>query len=410
MQGDLFGTDLLGLDAETDLLISRLFKFPINYVGNKKRLLRAIAEFLSSENIEFDSVFDAFSGSGVVSLMFSMMGKKVISNDLLSSSALNAVMFLETRCIPLLDGDAEDLVEGVPPDGSGDFMQLRHKQFFDPAESEFLDRYKDNLALSGLAGSPPSFYVGKTIDDNGDPVDKYINLGSNYLPSDGSLGNPHAASFAMYAICSQIMSKCFLGGRYYKGQTLSRLDKRLERSEGSLLMEDFKAALSPRAGKGLLVWDILMEEKLKQEPLVFNCDTVRLLESGCVDADLVYLDPPYGGASSNYTELYTVCEEYVRGGDLKEDPELQEASARFKKVKGYRENFDILLDLCQRFPSWVISFNESSYASIDDIVDQVSKFGRKVSVKAINDSYVYNYRKDSKGSKEGEFLISARRL
>ena len=40
-------------------------------------------------------------------------------------------------------------------------------------------------------------------------------------------------------------------------------------------------------------------------------DIIDLLESKLIVADLLYLDPPYGGSSSDYSTLYRFLEEYL---------------------------------------------------------------------------------------------------
>jgi adenine-specific DNA methylase len=135
---------------------------------------------------------------------------------------------------------------------------------------------------------------------------------------------------------------------------------------------------------------------------------VRLLESGAVSADLAYFDPPYGGASSDYSSLYGMCEEYIRGCDPMTIPSFCEASKRFCGKKEYENNFSAMLDLSRKFPVWLFSFNESSYASIDDITSLIGKFRSRIVVKPIK-NYGYNYRKRTHSSdRESEFLILAR--
>ena len=62
----------------------------INYVGNKKRLLPSIWNFVNKNSVNIGSVTDAFGGSGTVSSLFSYLGKNVAYNDLLVSSSIQA--------------------------------------------------------------------------------------------------------------------------------------------------------------------------------------------------------------------------------------------------------------------------------------------------------------------------------
>jgi len=97
---------------ETDLSIpiKRIEKLPLPYTGNKKKLLYHIHRAIEKHSLKFSSVLDAFSGSASVSMLFKLMGKKVIANDVLTSSYLNAVAFVENPGIKLSDKDKEFLL------------------------------------------------------------------------------------------------------------------------------------------------------------------------------------------------------------------------------------------------------------------------------------------------------------
>ena len=82
-------------------IIKNISSVPSNYVGSKRRLLNHIWDVLEKNNIKFDSVFDAFSGSALVSLLFKHMGKRVFCNDILTSSSITAVCLLENENLPL---------------------------------------------------------------------------------------------------------------------------------------------------------------------------------------------------------------------------------------------------------------------------------------------------------------------
>lgn len=81
--------------------LQRIEKLPLPYTGNKKKLIYQIHDAIIEHKLEFNSVLDAFSGSATVSLLFKLMGKTVLANDLLTSSYLNAVSFVENPGIKL---------------------------------------------------------------------------------------------------------------------------------------------------------------------------------------------------------------------------------------------------------------------------------------------------------------------
>jgi len=121
--------DIFGQDHRKQQIVSALGTLPSNYVGSKRRILPHIWETIDKYNIEFDSVFDAFSGSAMVSLLFKMMDKQVICNDLLTSSAITAICLLENSDIPLTPEDIHFLVTNNPKD-KGTFVIDNYKDKF----------------------------------------------------------------------------------------------------------------------------------------------------------------------------------------------------------------------------------------------------------------------------------------
>jgi len=412
MNDDLFG-DSRPCDEATEALINRLYGLPINYVGNKKKLALQILGMLADEKVEFQDVFDAFSGSCVVSLVFSHMGKDVTANDLLAMSSLAAVFYLVLREFPLNAKDIEGLLE--PSDGAYPtpmYDKYRWK-FFLPAEAKLLDSFRHNLYKILGRSNVQGLYTGDRID------------GGKVCPSlvleDGALAVPEkikdftfVGSFAMHALCTHVLQKCFLGGRYYNGQTICSLRARVKRgrtdknirehgNDMRTIIHRLRGALMEHQPASAI-----FASRPKGRMSVFNCDVIRLLESGRVEAELAYFDPPYGGDSSDYSTLYGICEEFIRGCDPMTTPSFAEASKRFCDKAEYGKNFSAMLDLSRKFPIWLFSFNESSYASIEGITSQIRRFRHDIVVRPIK-NYGYNYRKRTHSSdRESEFLILAR--
>ena len=71
---------------------------------------------------------------------------------------------------------------------------------------------------------------------------------------------------------------------------------------------------------------------------------------------------------------------------------IQKGSKRFSKKKGYQDQFEYLLSLCGNFRTWLISYNESSYANLDTIVNTIKNAG-KSEVEVFEVPITYQYRK-----------------
>ena len=133
----------------------------------------------------------------------------------------------------------------------------------------------------------------------------------------------------------------------------------------------------------------------------FNEDSTMLLQSGELDkyfknnnSSLMYLDLPYGGASSDYSKLYSFLEEYIHMKPLNEIDKIQKFN-RYAKKKGYEEQFIKFLDNLDKtklFDIWVVSYNESSWKPIEEIIELLKKYKKEVVVK--KKEYQYNYRKN----------------
>jgi len=364
-----------------------------NYIGNKREIAEQLILILEKYEVEYNSVFDAFSGSGVVSLLFALMEKEVVSNDLLTGSALQAECLLNVNPSILTEADWMFLINNRP----ADLVPIRVKDLYPnwgklltEEEVDFLDRFRTNLCLRfGNACQ-----IGQCLSGEG--------AAQNFLRLDGRLVNrcdPRIA-LALYALVMHINSHCFVGGRYYNGQTLAKLSHRLEHQQNGGLQ--FFQTLYDHTAHRLQFPAPL--RTMKNSRTVYNADIIELLDSGLVKADLLYLDPPYGGEASDYVYKYQFLEEYLQGGQLSD--RTKSGGKRFDKKKGFAEQFNDLLDRCGNFPAWLISFNATSFAKLDDIVDLVKKFRPNVVVE--DTAKLYKYRKERTIATDKEFLILAR--
>ena len=129
-----------------------------------------------------------------------------------------------------------------------------------------------------------------------------------------------------------------------------------------------------------------MEQKIE----CFNEDIIELLNSGQLTSiftkegkRLCYIDPPYGGQSSDYPKLYSFLEEYIYMKPLDQIEKIQKFN-RYAKAKGYEEQFVEFLDALAKtelFDIWVLSYNESSWKPIEEIITLLKKYKPNVVVK-----------------------------
>ena len=383
-----------------DDAIKRISAMPSNYVGSKRRMLSHIWNVLEENEVEFETVFDAFSGSAMVSLLFNAMGKKVACNDLLTSSAITAICLLENDSLPIEAKDIRFLCKNEPSD-CGSFVEDNYKdKFFTESECRFLDRYRRNIELlcgdkfycgidlinkATLASIPNSNFsvygkdlkalrsthkIGRSFwDEKWRDTTRKRRDDNNEIMFDRSLVEvyeKYKGAFSLFAMESHVNQCCFLGGRYYNGQTVANLQHRLEhdKSKGREITD---MELSVEAFRNVFSTG---------DSCVFNADIIELLGSGLVDGDLIYLDPPYGGSSSDYSTLYRFLEEFIYECKLEDMEHIIKGGKRFSKKKGYQAEFENLLALSSGFPVWLLSYNESSYADLDTIESTIRNAGR----------------------------------
>ena len=343
---------------------AKLYQLDNPYVGNKRKIVVDIATSLERAGVHFDTMADVFSGSCVVGLFFKLLGKNVFSNDLLTSSYLNAVAFVENNSLSLEGSEIQFLCENKNDDHKG-FVRKNHGKRFTDKEADFLDNYRAN-------------------------VDFLFRPAATFNPPDNVIQHfsiKHA--LAIVTIEHYVMNRCFLGGRLNSGQILAKLEHRLahQRNDGAEMT--FKLDTLP-------VFD-------GKTCVAKNMDCLAFLDS-IPEVDLCYLDPPYGGDQSDYASMFAFLEEYVYGVPIDEIPHIAN-SKKFVSKKDFEQHFrDVLDRAAKKTGTIVVSFNDSSWASSDVVKRILGDYKKRVDV--VNMDYEYKYRKER--SDATEYLFIAR--
>lgn len=133
----------------------------LRFMGSKHRLLPWLHQILGQ--VEFDTVLDAFSGSGCVAYLFKSMGKEVTTNDFLSFTSVLAAALVENSAAVLRPQDVHRLLS-EPPEHPRFIEETFGGIFFTPDDLRFLDQiwahlrrsrnpHRKALALSALIRS-----------------------------------------------------------------------------------------------------------------------------------------------------------------------------------------------------------------------------------------------------------------
>ena len=114
----------------------------LRFMGSKHRLLPWLHEILGQ--VEFDTVLDAFSGSGCVAYLFKSMGKEVTTNDFLHFASRLSMALVENPGETLRPQDVERLL--AEPQRHESFIEETFTGiFFTPEDLRFLDQIWANL-------------------------------------------------------------------------------------------------------------------------------------------------------------------------------------------------------------------------------------------------------------------------
>ena len=476
----------LQLYTEDDLIpsmalpIKRIEKLPLPYTGNKKKLLFQLHETLIEHNVQFDSVLDAFSGSAAVALLFKMMGKRVLANDLLTSSYINSVAFVENPGIKLSDDEKHFLLHNDSPN-KGTFVEDNYlgNQFRPPGkecrfnkftlkECRYLDNFRANVdELAGFYGQSLSLAantavvlrlpfgnvdrsqdlmthrkrqeaeyghqdrrIGIYYDENMDInfekwFAKYVNDFVQGMRQDKTTA-AHVAKIKRATFLANlqqhVLRDCMVLGRFNKGQAITEINERLTHpknrlkahwsNECSTEMDFFTRSgtgeTEGKPGQGMKWWTFA-DAKFPGTCLSVNMDIIDLLQSDFCQVDCAYFDPPYGGSSSNYAEIYRFLEEYIYSQPLESLPHIQANAKRFVGKRHYEEHFRGMLDAAHRIPLWLFSYNDNSWKDIEYISGIIREHKKDVEIVILEDEYRYLYRsKQGRTRTSREYLIIAR--
>lgn len=335
--------------------------FPTSrYMGSKTKLMPYILSVV--DKLKVDSVFDAFSGSSVVSYGLKVAGYKVISNDFLSYSHSITKALIENSHVRLTADDVNLILKANRRSSS--FIQDTFKGlYFSDEDNAFLDsaisniqklecEYKRAIALASISRAclkrrPRGLftYVGFRYDDG--RKDLSYSLREHFLFSVNEYNNA-----------------VFDNGRVdHKSYNSSILD--LEK----------------------------------------------------IEADLIYLDPPYYSkfSDNDYVRRYHFIEGLCRNWN---GVEIQH-NTKTKKFKKYPSPFDTKAGTYGAFEeifarykdtSLLISYSSNSLPSKNELIELLEASGKRVEVTKIDYSYSFGNHGHKKGNNNNsveEYLFLA---
>lgn len=326
----------------------------VNFIGNKEKIATIICENIPRDTKIF---FDAFSGSSSVGYEAKKRGYGVISNDVMKINYLIAKAFVENHKQILTSKDLDILFSGKPIKG---YMYKNYKNIlYYPDECMELDQYRNNIF---------------------------------------KLKNKHKKALAF-----TLLRRAMIRKMPYSRFNLSwKKIKQLRDEEYSYKMYKRKRAYHNKSIKSHVLENLIdynnavFDNSKKNKAL--NMNIFSALKKA--KADTIYLDPPYTGSMNNYFDFYNPLDELVDS----------------KKKKPFKNNFidknkslvlfDKLFSRLSSYRYWMLSYNDSSYPSINELRNLLQKYSTNIKEIKLPHAYKLTGKKNKNLNNEFLFIIT----
>lgn len=311
-------------------------KYPkINYIGNKEKISSWICDFFPND---VKTIFDAFSGGCSLSFEAKKRGYKVFSNDILTINFMLSKALIENKNIVLTKEDVDLIFEGIPKKG---FMTKNYSNvFFFENECKELDLYKKNIEKLNCEYKKPLAY--------------------SLIRRAMIRKMPYSRFTINWDKIVQLRDEEYSYQKYKRKRAYHNQSFKHHFLEN---LEAYNSAIFDNA----------------QENKSYNEDIFSLIEK--VDADLIYLDPPYAGTMNNYFAFYGLMDEYILS------KKIAPFENNFTKKEGISLLFQSLFSKLIKYKYWMLSYNNSSSPTKEEIIKILNQYSNDV--KLIEKEHTY---------------------
>lgn len=322
-------------------------------MGSKSKLISQI--WKASCKFEFSSVIDLFSGSGIVSYMYKAQGKRVISNDYMTMSAVMTKALIENNKVVLPLDEAKKLLQS-----EGDintFVQETFKGiYFSDEDNEFIDVVRSNIK---------------------------------------KIKNDYKKAIAMEALIRACTKKRPRGIFTYVGERYNDGRKDLQKT----FEEQFLEAVE-------VINNAVFDNKKRNKS--YQMDSTEMKKK----ADLVYIDPPYYTPKSDneYVRRYHFVEGLARDW---EGVEIQEHTIT-KKFKSYPTPFSTKNGAAKAFDNifkihkksiLIVSYSSNSLPTMEDMIVLLKRYKENVDVVPVDYTYSFGTRANTVRNNVQEYIF-----
>lgn len=323
----------------------------VNYIGNKEKIVDWIASLIPADATSF---FDAFCGGCSVSYKAKTLGLQVYANDALTINYQMARALIENRNQIIDEDDLNMIFSGEPVEG---FMYRNYaNRFYFPDECRDLDLIRQNIER---------------------------------------LGNSYKKSLAF-----ALMRRAMVRKMPYSRFTIN-WDKIVE-----LRNEDLSyAKYGRRRAYHNQPFRFHFEDNLDEyneavfdngrDNKAYNLDVFDALK--VVDADVIYLDPPYAGTMNDYFGFYGALDSYVNGQIR------MPFENNFMDKRNIQSLFSDLFSKLSKYRYWMLSYNSRSAPSREDMLSLLKQYADDITVFAT--PYAYRVTGKEKKNNDIEYLF-----
>lgn len=327
-------------------------KYPtVNYIGNKEKIVEWISSLIPDDA---HSLLDVFSGGASVSYAAKSKGLTVYSNDILKVNYLIAKAIIENNDVVLTDEDVNIIFSGTPIQG---FMYKHYaERFYFSQECMELDLYRENV---------------ERLDNEYKKALAYSLLRRAMIRK-----MPYSRFTINWGKIQQLRDEKYSFEHYQRPRAYHNKSFRFHFEDN---LKQYNDAVFSN----------------KKDNRAYNWDVFKAVEN--IDADVIYLDPPYAGTMNDYYGFYGVLDSYIEGEVI---PPFEN---NFISKDTIADLFENLFSKLGKYHYWMLSYNSRSKPSKEEILEILHKFASGVQVFEM--PYAYRVTGKEKKQKDVEYLF-----
>jgi adenine-specific DNA-methyltransferase len=341
---------------QTDLQVRTSGLFPkTRYQGSKLKLLEWIK--YHTEKLSFNTVLDAFGGTGSVSYLFKQMGKQVTYNDYLKFNGIIAKALIVNDYTRLSQSTIQFILTRHAGVKYSSFIEDNFRDvYFTDEENHWLDQTVANIQL---------------------------------------VENEYEQAIAYFALFQACISK--RPYNLFHRKNLYVRTSEVERSFGNKTTWDkpFDVAFEKFANEAnrAVFSNGYNHQTLTEDVMKLNVTT----------PDLVYIDSPYispNGVGTDYLDFYHFLEGLVNYQEWKFLIDSKSKHLKFKsKTNVWSDKKTITEAFYQLFRKFnsstlVISYRDDGIPSVPELVSMLEALGKKVSIEHAEYQYALSITKN----------------